>query len=78
MSEAKLKFHHIALVATLVKVEADFARVPNLALPTQLGHDLKLYYVVEYEIEVTYYSAYTKYELIYDGVNYGAVTAEYV
>ena len=43
-----------------------------------MGRDSKLYYKLNYEIEITYFSAYTKYELIYDGYNYGPVTAEYV
>ena len=65
-------------VITLVKVHADLSRVPANALHTEIGKDNKLYYKLEYQIEVTFFSAYTKYELIYNGVNYGPVTAEYV
>lgn len=69
---------HADEVATLVVITADFKRIPTTAFPTKLGADHQLYYVLHYEIEITYYSAYTKYELIYDGVNYGPVAAEYV
>lgn len=65
-------------VATLVRAEADFASIPQHSLPTMMGKDQKLYYVLQFQIEITYYSAYTKYELIHNGVNYGPVTAEYV
>ncbi len=34
--------------------------------------------VVYYEIEMTYYSAQTKYALVYKQVKYDSVTAEYV
>ena len=47
-------------------------------IPKKRGADGKMWYEISYEIEVTYFSAYTKYELIHDKVNYGAVTAEYV
>ena len=43
-----------------------------------MGKDGMLYYKVNFQIQMTCYSAYTKYELIYNGVNYGLVTAEYV
>jgi len=34
--------------------------------------------VIYYEIEMTYYSAQTKYALVYKGVKYDSVSAEYV
>ena len=43
-----------------------------------MGADGYLYYKLNYDIEVTYYSAYTKYELIHQNVNYGSVAAEYI
>lgn len=61
-----------------MSVTADFRRFPPSNLPISLGRDGWSYYRLDYEIEVTYYSAYTKYELIYNGVNYGPVAAEYV
>lgn len=37
-----------------------------------------MYYILEFDIQVTYYSAYTTYELFHNNINYGSVTAEYV
>lgn len=62
----------------LVKVEADLSRIPEKKIPKMKGADGKVYYKVDYAIQVTYLSAYTVYELIYDRVNYGLVTSEYV
>ena len=59
-------------------VDADLSRIPNGAFPQKRGKDGKIYYEVNYEIEITFLSAFTKYELIHNGVNYGAVHAEYV
>ena len=62
----------------LVKVEADLSNIPTHLIKQIVGADGALYYKYGFEIEVTHFSAYTKYELIYQGVNYGPVTAEYV
>ena len=62
----------------LVKIEADLSRIPEKRIPKTKGADGKMYYRLDYAIRVTYLSAYTKYELIYGGKNYGLVTAEYV
>ncbi|KAL9000689.1 MAG: hypothetical protein Q9169_000725 [Polycauliona sp. 2 TL-2023] len=70
--------HQDSRVQKLVVVSADLGRIPFHNFPTEFGADDALYYRIEYCIEVTCYSAYTKYELIYDGFNYGPVTAEYV
>ena len=59
-------------------MKTDLSAIPRHRLGREKGSDGKMYYVVRYEIEITYYSAFTKYELIYDGVNYGGLTAEYV
>ena len=65
-------------VTRLVNVTADLSRISATKIPQTRGADGKMYYQLAYDIEVTYYSAYTKYELIYQKVNYGSVTAEYV
>ena len=62
----------------LVKVEADLSRIPTRLIKQTMGADGVLYYRIDFEIEITHFSAYTKYELIYQGVNYGSVAAEYV
>lgn len=77
-SISKTNSFELDKVFTLVNIEADLSRIPATSLRTQMGKDNQLYYKIEYEIEVTYFSAYTKYELIYKGINYGPVTAEYV
>jgi hypothetical protein len=62
----------------LVEITADLSRIPAYRYPQERGADGCLYYVAAFAIEVTYYSAYTKYELIHDGINYGLVASEYV
>ena len=62
----------------LVVVKADLSQIPLAAFPKTTGADGRPYYIVDFKIEITYYSAYTKFELIYDGKNYGPVAAEYV
>lgn len=62
----------------LVVVKADLSQIPLAAFRKETGADGRPYYIVEFKIEITYYSAYTKFELIYDGKNYGPVAAEYV
>ena len=62
----------------LVKVEADLSRVPENRFPRVFGADEQLYYSILFDVQITLYSAYTKYELVHAGVNYGQVAAEYV
>ena len=67
-----------AEVTELVKVTADLSRIPARRIPQEEGDDGQMWYKVTYQIQITYYSAYTTYELIYGGVNYGRVASEYV
>lgn len=62
----------------LVDVKADLSLIPLAAFPKVTGADGRSYYIVKLQIEITYYSAYTKFELIHNGMNYGPVAAEYV
>lgn len=62
----------------MVSLTADLSRVSITEFSTLEGKDGLSYYSVNFQIEITHYSAYTKYELIHKGVNYGAVNAEYV
>ena len=62
----------------LVNVKADLSRIPENRFRRVIGADQQLYYKIVFQVHVTFYSAYTKYELVYDGVNYGQVAAEYV
>ena len=56
----------------------DLQRIPEHTIERRTGFDSKEHYYCEYEVEVTHYSASTRYELVYKGVRFGAVTAEYV
>ena len=62
----------------LVDLKADFSQIPRSAFPKVRGADGRLYYKLNCNIEITCYSAYTTYELIHNGKNYGPVRAEYV
>ena len=65
-------------VKHLARLTADLSCIPVSELLQKLGRDGKMYYVIYYEIEMTYYSAQTKYCLVYKQVKYDSVTAEYV
>ncbi|KAL9101421.1 MAG: hypothetical protein Q9163_003313 [Psora crenata] len=65
-------------VRHLARLKADLSCIPVSDLMQRVGKDGKMYYVVYYEIEMTYYSAHTKYALVYKGVKYDSVSAEYV
>lgn len=65
-------------VKHLARLTADLSCIPVSELVQKLGKDGKKYYVIYYEIEMTYYSAQTKYCLVYKQVKYDSVTAEYV
>jgi len=65
-------------VKDLLTITADFSHLTAWNAKTAMGQDGLYYYKVDFAIQMTCYSAYTKYELIYNGVNYGEVTAEYV
>lgn len=68
----------IARVRQLVRVGADISRIPPNKIPKVHGADGRLYWEIDFSIEVTCYSGYTTYELIHDNVNYGPVASEYV
>lgn len=67
-----------ARVHRLASVSADISRIPPVKFLKVLGADGLFYFNVSFQIEITYYSGYTTYELIHDNVNYGPITAEYV
>ena len=61
-----------------VRVQADLTAIPIQDFPIITGADGEPYYAVQFALQMTHYSAYTKYELIYKGINYGTVSAEYM
>ncbi|MCJ1476628.1 hypothetical protein MMC13_005296 [Lambiella insularis] len=71
-------FYEDDIVKKLVVVTADLSVIPSTSLRKCIGKDGLRYYDLKYEIEITYYSASTKYELIYNRKNYGTVHAEQV
>lgn len=65
-------------VKHLARLTADLSCIPAGELGQKMGKDGRNYFVIYYEIEMTYYSAQTKYCLVYKQVKYDSVTAEYV
>ena len=65
-------------VRNLARLKADLSCIPTGELMQRCGKDGKMYFVVYYEIEMTYFSACTKYALVHKGVRYDSVSAEYV
>lgn len=67
-------------VRKLVTLEADFTHLSqaDLAPTITMRKDGKRYYEIHGAIEATFYSASTKYVLLYQGKRYDTVTAEYV
>lgn len=65
-------------VVKLVELNADLGVVPEEKISIRYSPFGVPYYKVAFQVEVTYFSAFTRYELIHDNVNYGPVSAEYV
>jgi hypothetical protein len=55
-------------VGTLARLNVKIGDLPENALDIKFGKDGKLYYVLDYSVEVTYQSASTKYELVHKGM----------
>lgn len=54
-------------VEEFAELTADLSKIPIASLHKEQGQDGKLYYDIEFQIEVTYLSASTKYEFIHEG-----------
>ncbi|KAL8797968.1 MAG: hypothetical protein Q9182_007072 [Xanthomendoza sp. 2 TL-2023] len=65
-------------VRYLARLTADLSCIPANDLAQKTGKDGRQYYSVHYDIEMTYYSAHTKYAMVYKNVRYDSVTVEYV
>ena len=64
-------------VELLAKIDTDLSQIRKTNMPIKRGADDEDYYVVEFKIRVTHFSASTDYELLYNSHNYGALTVEY-
>ncbi|KAI1324220.1 hypothetical protein F5Y16DRAFT_412140 [Xylariaceae sp. FL0255] len=62
----------------LCRLTADLSAIPDAQMDQKQGADGQMWYNVAFEIEAVYHSASTQYCLIYKGVRYESVTAEYV
>ncbi|PMD42775.1 actin-like ATPase domain-containing protein [Hyaloscypha variabilis F] len=65
-------------VETLARLNVKVGDLPKDAFDIKFGKDDKIYYKLEYAVEITYQSASTKYELVHKGKRYSSVIAEYV
>ena len=65
-------------VRYLARLTADLSCIPPNDLAQKTGKDGRQYYSVHYDIEMTYFSAHTKYAMVYKNVKYDSVTVEYV
>ena len=65
-------------VAHLADLKADLSRIPAHKISIKRGEDGLRYYSLDYQIQITHYSASTTYELIHDGVNFGEVSAQLI
>ena len=64
-------------VVELVKLKANLSDIPETKFRRQPGADGREYYVMNFEIEVTYYSAATEYVLVFQKKRYGKMHKEY-
>lgn len=65
-------------VQKLAELTVDFRDIPRTGVPVKTGADGLAYYIYDYDIVVTHYSASTKYEMLFRGVKYGSVSTEHV
>jgi hypothetical protein len=65
-------------VKELARLTADLSCIPAGDIAREFGKDGIEYYVMDFQIEMTYFSAHTEYVLAYKKVKYDSVMAEYV
>lgn len=61
-----------------MRLKTDLSCIPEETIERSVGKDGKDYYRCDFFIEMTTYSASTKYQMVYKGVRYSSVEAEYV
>ncbi|KAK3178857.1 hypothetical protein OEA41_000994 [Lepraria neglecta] len=65
-------------VKELVKLKTDLSFIPEESIDRRTGEDGEPYYSCSYDVEMTNYSASTKYQMVYKGIRYNSVEAEYI
>lgn len=68
----------MADVKELVRLTTDLSCIPEETIDRSIGKDGMKYYRCDFCVEMTTYSASTKYEMVYEGIRYSSVEAEYV
>ena len=70
---------HIEEGVEVVEVlKVDLSKIPTTNLQKRTGADGEEYYIIDYALRLTCYSAETVFELLHNRRNYGQVSAEYV
>ncbi|KAI1121719.1 hypothetical protein F5Y10DRAFT_271794 [Nemania abortiva] len=65
-------------VKALCHLTADLGAIPDNQLDQRQGSDGRMYYHLQFDLELVYHSASTQYTLIHKGRRYATVEAEYV
>ena len=62
----------------LAKTQIDLTNIPSSEYRIHTGKDGNLYFIIDYELRVQYFSAHTQYKMFFRDQCYGSLTAEYV
>ncbi|KIY00568.1 uncharacterized protein Z520_03231 [Fonsecaea multimorphosa CBS 102226] len=65
-------------VKEFVELTADLAAIHHSMIPIRKGKDGQMYYVLEYQIKIAFFSAHMEFSLWYLGTEYGKVKAEFL
>ncbi|KAL8866175.1 MAG: hypothetical protein Q9198_009005 [Flavoplaca austrocitrina] len=69
---------HTEGVEVVEVLKVDLSKIPTTNLQKRTGADGEEYYIIDYALRLTCYSAETVFELLHNRRNYGKVSAEYV
>lgn len=61
----------------LVDLTADLSPIGTTLIPVKVCKDGQMYYHLQFEIRVAFFSGHTEYSLWYNETEYGKVEAEY-
>ena len=68
----------LAGVRELAILEADLSPIPQDEIRQITGRNKKKYFKIEYQIQITFFSACAQAELYYKGRTYGSVNLEWL